>query len=86
MRYPASTGRPRRYCDTRCRTESEEAIQATGQALHNVLLDPGLGLALARRPPAAWSKLEGAGGIYGWKQAFSELEFFFPDRIPVDVY
>jgi putative transposase len=29
--------------------------------------------------------VEGAG-ILGWKQAFNELEMFFPGRIPVDVY
>lgn len=29
--------------------------------------------------------VEGAG-VYGWKQAFNELEMFFPGRIPVDVY
>ncbi len=29
--------------------------------------------------------IEGAG-VHGWKQAFGELEMFFPGRIPVDVY
>ena len=29
--------------------------------------------------------VEGAG-IHGWKQAFNELEMFFPGRIPINVY
>ena len=37
----------------------------------------------ARQAPGRM--VEGAG-VHGWKQAFNELEMFFPGRIPVDVY
>jgi putative transposase len=39
--------------------------------------------AQARQAPGRM--VEGAG-VHGWKQAFNELEIFFPGRIPVDVY
>ena len=37
----------------------------------------------ARQAPGRM--VEGAG-VHGWKQAFNELEMFFPGRIPVNVY